>query len=532
MALNPERGGMGWRQRASIGTQVALAGVLALAATILVTWLAERGPLRWRADLTASNQNTLDAQTARILGELPVEVRADVFFSAPEGPTYGVALEAQSRMLRLLRLCADQSGANFRLDVHDLSDRTRLAPATQTRRHELGLLAIEPGGLVAISAGGRRQILRLAGEIAELDPGNADPRQGPLLPARLVRFRGEEALLSAVLRVCEDRTPVAVFTRGHGETDLESPAESGAALLKKELESQGFRVTTWDGSRGASLPEDCDVLVAAGPAQRFTDGEFAEIARYVEGGGRLLAALVAKNVGEHGLEGLLARFGIRVRGRGIVCAPVPAVTGGMQTGIAECAFLTVGFDGMPAQNTITDPLRVAGRRVYLFAARALERGEPPPRGRVVDILRAPPEAWLEQPASPAEERYDFQPGEGAEYGRHSVAMQAAFPPLAGAAAPRQGAPSESREARVVALGSSDALANHLLPSNRDFLVNAFDWLVSREYRVRVETASAEARRLDLSTSAPIERVWLWTVLLLPGACLGLGLLTAWRRRRT
>lgn len=531
MALTARTPGFDWRSRLSIGVQVLLATVLAAAATLLVTWLAERSTLRWRKDLTAAQENTLDPATQRVLREMPGEIQVDVFFSAPEPPFHVVGREVQGRMARLLRLAADQSGGRLAVEDHDLSDRTKLSARTQARRQELGIATIEPGGVLAVSSGGRRQMLRLRGDLADLDPGNIDQRQGPLTPARVASFRGEEALLSAILKVSEDRAPLVVFTSGHGELDLDGPGERGASLLKRELTTQGFRVTGWDGSRGVSLPA-CDVVVVLGAAQRFTDSEFAEIVRFVEGGGRALIALDPKGVAdEHGPEALLARFGVKARQRGIVCTPVPSATGGMQTGVPQCAYAVVGFEGMPAQNPMTDSLRTAGRRVYFFGARALERGTPPQAARVLDLLRSSPESWLELPLPGSEDRYDYQPEPTSERARFTLAMQVVFPP-ARAVGPRTGTSDDARlEARVLAWGSVDALANHLFASNRDFAVNAFDWLASREYRVRVDSRDREARRLDLSKPEPIGRVHTVAVLLLPGLCLLAGFATWWRRRR-
>lgn len=531
MALTGGGSRYDWRSRLGIGARVALAATLALLATVLATWLAERSGLRWRHDLTAAAENTLHPATQRVLGELPRDIAVDVFFSAPEPPYHVVGRDVQDRMRRLLRLASDQSGGRVAVEDHDLSDRTRLAARTQARRQELGISVIEPGGLVAVSAEGRRHVLRLRGDLADLDPGNADPRQGPVVPPRVAGFRGEEALLGAILKVSEDRTPLVVFTAGHGELDLDGPGERGAALLARELRAQGFGLESWNGARGAAFPKAADVAVVLGAEQRFTDAEFAELSSFVERGGRLLVALSPRAVGgEAGPEALLARFGAKPRDGGIVCSPMPSATGGLQTGIPQCAYAVVGFEGMPAQNPITDPLRMADQRVMFFASRAFDRTPPPRAARVLDILRSGPESWVEAPIA-GTDRYDYAPEADDERARFSLAMQVVFPPVLDAgAAPAAGDPARA-ESRVLALGSADALANHLLTTNRDFVVNAFDWLASREYRVRVESTSRASRRLDLADPEPVSRVHTVTVILLPGLCLVLWLCTWWQRRR-
>jgi len=531
MAVERGHGGYDWRSRLSIGARVALAAGLALAATILVGWIAERSELRWRHDLTAAGENTLHPATQRVLGELPRDIAVDVFFSPPEPPFHIVGREAQDRMRRLVRLAADQSGGRITVEDHDLSDRTKLGARTQARRQELGIAAIEPGGLVAVSSEGRRHVLRLRVEMADLDPGNADPRQGPVSPARMAGFRGEEALLGAVLKVSEDRAPLVVFTEGHGELDLKGATDRGAVLLSSELAAQGFRVESWNGVRGAAFPTSADIVVVLGASQRFTDGEFADLASFVERGGRLLVALGSRPVaGDGSPEALLARFGAKSRDGGIVCTPMPSATGALQTGIPQCAFAVIGYEGMPAQNPITDPLRTADLRVMLYAARAFDRSPPPRAARVIDLLRSAPESWIEAPID-ATGTYDYVPDAGVERTRYTLAMQIVFPPARDPSVAAPAADTARVEARILALGSVDVLANHLVSSNRDFIGNAFDWLASREYRVRVESSSRESRKLDLSDPDGVSRVYTVTVILLPGLCLFLGLATWWQRRR-
>ncbi|MCY2961491.1 MAG: Gldg family protein [Planctomycetota bacterium] len=531
MALARRSADYDWRSRLSIGARVVVAVVLALFATLLVTWIAERSELRWRHDLTAAQENTLNPATVRVLREMPRDIAVDVFFSAPEPPFHIVGREVQDRMRRLLRLAADQSGGRVAVEDHDLSDRTRLSPRTQARRQELGLAVIEPGGLVAVSSEGRRHVLRLRGDLADLDPGNADSRQGPVVPPRVAGFRGEEALLGAILKVSEGRTPIVVFTAGHGELDLDGPGERGAVLLARELKAQGFQVQSWNGARGTAFPA-ADIAVVLGADQRFTDAEFAELATFVDRGGRALVALGPRVVGgESSPEALLARFGAKSRDSGIVCMPMPSVSGGLQTGIPQCAYAVVGFEGMPAQNPITDPLRTADQRVMLFASRAFDRVAAPRGARVLDLLRSAPESWLEAPID-GTDRYDYAPENDTERTRYSLAMQVAFPPVRNPDATLPSSDPARAESRILAIGSADALANHLLVTNRDFVVNAFDWLASREYRVRVESTNRESRKLDLSDPVPVSRVHTVTVILLPGLCLCLGLLTLWLRRRS
>ena len=164
-----------------------------------------------------------------------------------------------------------------------------------------------------------------------------------------------------------------------------------------------------------------------------------------------------------------------------------------------------------------------------FASRAFDRSTPPKAARVLDLLRSGAEAWIESPIA-GTDRYDYIPDSDAERNRFSLAMQIAFPPSRTAEIVTAGDAARV-ESRVLAFGSVDALANHLLTTNRDFLANAFDWLASREYRVRIESTNPSARRLDLADPQPVSRIHTVAVILLPGLCAALGILTWSRRRR-
>lgn len=487
--------------------------------------------MRWRLDLTSSAQNTLDPTSASVLDKLPADVVVDVFFSASEPPFHQVGPLVQARMRRVLRLAADQSGERITIVDHDLSDRAHLPPETQSRMLELNQTMIEPGGLFVVSSGKRHEVVRLRPDIADIDPGQFDSRSGPTSPARIANFRGEDALMSALLKVSIGDAPKLYFTAGHGERPTASSDPSAISMLARELEGDGFDVASWDGSKQGALPTDAVVLAIIGPEQLFTAAEAVEIRRFVDGGGRLFAASGARDIeGPNSLASLLAPCGIRLRPRGVVAHPMPAPDGvGTRTGTPECGDIVIGSDGMPAQNPITESLRRAGRRVLVRQSRIVERGDVPPGGGVFDLLRSAPDSWHEM-LDPDAGAYAWRPDPSEETGRFPIAIQATYPPSQ--PVPEIRRPSGVRpESRVVAVGAADLVENYLFPSNRDFVMNAFDWLAKREYRVHISRSNPEARRVDLTQPGVLTRVFVVAVVALPLTCLLLGFFTAWKRRR-
>lgn len=523
------------RARVAILAQVIVGITLATAAVLLVTWLSERRGFRARFDLTQTSENTLDPVSIAVIEKLPEEIAIDVFFRAAENPLELVGAQAQDRMKKLLRRAADESGGKIVVEDHDLSNPSKLPPRSQVRREELKLLSLEPGGLIVVSAGTRREIVRLWPDIADLDPGHPGGPGIPFQPPRLVSFRGEEALMSALLKVSLATTPKVYVSQGHGEPSLQDGDQSGLAYLQTELAGDGFEVRPWDGARQGTLPSDCDVLALLGPEQSFSAAESIDIQRFVDSGGRLIAALgVGAIDGPDSLARLVEGFGVHARMRGFVAHPLPAPSGGEPTvGIAECSDIAIGPEGMPAMNPITEPLRLSNRRVSMLGAHVLERSEmqsaTPPS--VLDLLRAPEDSWLELPSAGTEDVFDWIPDDTAERARFRVAVASVFSPRM---KPLERTASDERsrpESRVVVTGSVDLFANHRMRNNRDFILNCFNWAASREYRVKVSKPSAETRRIDVKTEGQLARMTWIAIFTLPFVCVLLGVFTVWRRNR-
>ncbi|MBK7876585.1 MAG: GldG family protein [Planctomycetes bacterium] len=521
--------------RVAIGAQVAVTIVLALAAVLLVDWLSERPGLRVRADWTRDGANTLSPASLEVLERLPVDVKVDVFFQgrALERGLEMIGLEAQEHARKVLRLLQEASGGRIESEEHDLSDRRGNESPALARLAELELREVAPGGLVVVSSGKRSQVLQLRGDLCDLDPGYPGDQTTPPIPPRVAALRAEEAFVGALHKVAASDEPKVLFTIGHGELDPKSADVGGLAQLVLALEADGFRVASYDIQKQGPIPEECQLLVVLGPEQPFTETEAREVQNFLDTGGRLVAApdFKTEHDGPLSLAGLLDGYGIRPRMHGLLARPFAQASGEALTGIPDCAQNVIVFGhGMAAQNPVTEPLRRAGRRVYLPFARALDRSTALAGGTVIQILTSEPEDWcdLGDPSDPS--KHDWAPGAGELRGPFAVALQAVYPARRSPPAAR-GVPGGRAEGRILCVGSSAAFTNQLLPANRDFLLNAFNWASSREYRVSVGAKSPQARRIDVGQGNALQRIHLVAVFLLPGVMLALGLLTAWRRRR-
>lgn len=528
MALSgDERASMSRLERWSIAARVVLALAVAVACALLATRILETRFLRARFDLSQDRSNTLDPLMVGVLARLEEEVVVDAYFTPSDPPFEVVGAEVQDRTRRLLRLMSDESGGLLRVELHDVARRGRPSARAEARRGELQLSAIEPGGLVVLSRGKRKELVRLRGGLADLDPGNPDPRLAPWAPARIVSFRAEESLAAALLALADDEEPVVALVAGQGGLDPRRTDDFGASLFVRELQDDGFRVVPVDLERGQALPEDTRVVALLSIAQPLSESAAKVVTDFVDAGGRLYASVGGSIEGAGGLGAVVARYGIGIDSDGIVARGVPSLGGSLEEGSPSCADLSIGLDGMAGMNQVTDPLRAAGRRVYLRASRALARGTPPAGASVIELLRAPDKSWIDRP-DPAG-RHDWRRGAGELPGRPIVAMQALMPALAPVPAARR-RPDERPETRVLVVGAGEVAANWMLPQNRDFTLLCFNWLAARDTRVALKRQDPAARRLDLSRADALSGIYLVAVWLAPLACALLGLLVWWRRR--
>jgi hypothetical protein len=519
----------GRRTRLRFGAQFALAGVLFALLALLLTRLSERSFLRLRMDWTRGAENSLEPQALEVLARLPEEVTIDVFLRAADYPLEELVIQAQERVRRLLYVLRDASDGRVHLVQHDLS-AGRVDDPTQTRLSELGTREVPPGGLIGVSCGKRSTLVKLRGEIADFDLGDPRGAYGPPRPAALVSFRGEEALVNALLKVARSDSPHLLFVSGHGEYDPASAEILGLSRLKAALEADGFVVGSWDGQKTPEVPDDCRVLAVVGPLQPFSAGEFAAIRRYVERGGRLFCAPHPNPLPEqNSLGSLLSPWGIVIAPRGIVALPFLDVTGQPRYGKAECGQQIVDASGL-SQHPITDTLRRSGRRVAILNSHALAIGTGLPGSTVLQVLRSAEGSWLDLPQEGATVG-DWQPSATERHGPFVLAAAILFPPQAGAGPPLRPAEDQRAEAHVFVFGAAQCLLNVNWEDDCDLVLNAFNWAAARDWRVSVSVHSQEQRRLDLQDERKVSRVHLGIVIVLPLVSLLLGLFTAWRRRR-
>jgi ABC-2 type transport system permease protein len=508
------------------------AAALVLVIAVLTNVLGGRHFLR--GDWTAAGLYELSPKTRAVLAELPRPVAMTVFLY-PRSENEEDRLVAGLLRELLLRM---QQVAGDRMSVEYVDPDRAPARAEQVQRtHGISPYELSQGVVVVASGARARYVPRddLADEGTD-DVGGA---------RRMRAFRGEAALLSALLTVNEDRAPTVCFLQGHGEPSIDSFEDGGYASFAEDLRRDAFQVRGVDLPRsglraaGALAPPGagpgigCDALVIAEVQSGYAATELETIGRYLDGGGRLLLAQgpVFDRTGTTflrvGVEPLAARFGI-VLGDAVLVDPV---RGSDVEGPSVWIARREGYGHHPVT------ARLGGRPTTWARARPLERiaaatapTSPTAAVVVTALVSSGPDAWGETDLATIRGERDLVFDAAVERrGPLAVAMAAEMPPMPGA----DGRPA--RAPRAVVLGTGRLVTNDRLSGllvrdfNRDLALSAIAWLTDRPERAGVGPKVPADVRLSLDTGTAT-RAFVLYVVALPLLALGLGIFAWWRRR--
>lgn len=510
--------------RLGIGAQVALTGLLALAAVLMINWLAARPQVRVRWDLTETEQNTLSTATQGVLDQLPAEVTIDVFFREEAGPLAGVAGIIMARAQRMLGLFRELSYGNVRVRYNDTTD----ADLIEERKKALRLHGIE--NCLVVSYQGHREVVRVKGDLGTIDPGQPDPRLPGFREPRLVEDRIERAVSAAILKVTKGDALEVVFLSGHSPVfDTSDETAEGMSLVRDMLmDEEGFLVNRWNPNEGDPFPDSAALIAVVGPSDPLSDETLAKLGEFVQDGGRLVVASppLDADLERSRLNELLTPLKLEIQ-EGLVCQLFRDPSTGQELdGHARVAMYGVNPNNM-GQHELMRPFRSSARSFLMNGCHPVRFTGQPHQGTNATLFTSEIQAWVDLPN--AEGNYDLRFGEGEPNSRKfSLAAASRFRPDGTDTVAALEAKSESR---VVVVGSANSFNNQHFEANRDFVRNIFNWALAREYRLSISPKNPDLRlwpdeKLDqLPSFARLVQI------LMPGLCLILGIVFAVLRSR-
>ncbi|GBD26582.1 hypothetical protein HRbin30_01914 [bacterium HR30] len=126
-----------------------------------------------------------------------------------------------------------------------------------------------------------------------------------------IQFVDEEGITSALIRLTRQTTRAVCFVTGHGEhSPFDTDERRGYTEVAKALEREGFSIRELNFIPQGGLPEECRVVVLAGPTKDLLPGEATALESYLRHGGQVL--LLIDPGAPPSVITFLERFGVRV----------------------------------------------------------------------------------------------------------------------------------------------------------------------------------------------------------------------------
>lgn len=472
-------------RRVLVGTNAIFMALLAMVLLVIVNFVSFRHYQKW--DLTEMGENTLSQKTANVLASLEDDITIIVCDRAAN-PRGGLA-EVYERLMSLLKLYEEES---TRIKVEILSpdtdpEKAKLLLGRHGVEASLGAL----GDDVFVVRGDRVKNVKMNAMMEwRQDPSN------PFVGPRPTVFKGEGSITSAVLAVMEDAQTKLYVLVGHGEKSISDGEAQGMMEVASALKRDNFALEELAGIPSLGVPEDCDCLIILGPRVPLASAEVDSLGRYLARGGRVFVSL---DYGvESGLEGLLARWGVRLR-NDVVISLDANTRGG-----SPAAIVTMSF----GDHEIVAPLR--GFMVVFNFTRSIAAGASP-IAEVTPLVTSSRQSYSETDIETLQREQISKRGPDDTMGPLvlGVAVQEVdprrTPPAANARA----------KARMVVFGDTDVFSNGLTGSGRvgnlDLCRNSINWLVERKDLIAIEPRPEKQHILVVDDAGKRAVFWLMVV---------------------
>jgi ABC-2 type transport system permease protein len=459
-------------RRWKIGFDVVLRTVLVLAVVVMVNYLGTK--FYGRFYLSSQTQVKLSSRTLSVVHSITNRVTVTVYYDKTDDwyPT-------------IIALLNEYRSANPNISVKAV-DYVRDAGEAQKIKEQYKLSSAQDKDLVIFDSDGHVKIVNgdaLTQVKLEQVP-NATEREYRRKP---VAFNGEMAFTALLLAVENPKPLKAYFLQGHGEPSLSDSGETDYQKFGAVLAENYIATSPLNLLGDSTIPDDCNLLIIAGPRSAFSEAELEKIDQYLVQGGRLFMLFNYFSI-KHptGLEPILARWGVNV---------IPDVVVDPKNTINGQDVIIYNFSAHPTVNPLTQ------LAIDLILPRPISK---------VD--------WKNPPAdAPKLDEIAFSGPQSTLMGDPTAAPRS-YPLMAAVEQkPVPGASNTRGTMRMIVAGDSFFLGNRQIESgaNRDFAGYAANWLLDRtvlldgigprpvtEYRLMITRVQLQRVRWVLLAALP------------------------------
>ena len=449
--------------------------ILWVALYIEVNFLAYRHNTRW--DLTKSKQHTISDSTIEVIKDLHQEIRLTAFYTGLP-PKY---------LEDLLNEYSRHSNGKIVTEIID--------PIVQ-----IGYAA-QFGSTIS----GKEQKIFVQSGIEKREVDFTD------------KILTEDQLTNAIVRVTRKVRRV-YFLLGHNEYDIYEEDDSGLKAFEVLLGSNHVISKRLMLGIEGKVPEDCDVLVIAGPKSQFTEKEEVIINEYLENGGDALFLIENTVVTtpdnplteeekslNPSLNSILNNWGITIADDVVI----------------DLSSHASGDVGSPATRNYMAHRSIVNDLDYTFFVRPRSISILP--GRRPTIRLAPVILTASDKNSWGETNRELEV-------KYDEGIDRAGPVPIAFALWEQKEKNEVSDTRIIVITDADFLTNAYIGqySNAHLGINAINWLSEVDYQVFFGNKDIDVHRLDLTSQ---QRRMVGVVLLLMPLLIATTGIIVWMRRR-
>ncbi len=474
------------RRSTQAGTNALLTTVALLIIVAVVNLFAFRYSVTF--DLTENQQFTLFSQSQALVKSLENPVKIWVFDSSPNN--------RDKELLKNYQRYSNQ----FSFEFVDPDQKPNLVKEFK----------VNSQGDVFIEYGDKKQLVQTLINFNQREP------------------LSEIKLTNAIEKIRQTQTSSVYFLQGHGESALNTSKE-GLSGAVAGLESKGFKVNPLNLAEKATIPEDADVIVLAGPQRALLKAEVAALSRYQDQGGEVLVMVGAEI--DAGLDPWLKNWGATLDRRIVV-----DVSGaGQMLGLGPAAPIVTRYGEHPITRDFNNGISIfpLSRPIATVKTQGVT---------AVTLLEAS-ENMLAKTELTQELEYDptvdlrgpFDLGIALERTPLPSPTVSPSPDVSPSPSPSPDPtprPKDLKPAKLVVIGNALFATNEWFNEqlNGDIFLNSVQWLANQdEQPLSIRPKEPTNRRLNLTPLQASLVGWLsWIVVPLVG--LGLAVFTWWRRQ--
>ena len=459
-------------------TNAIVISIIVLVILGLVNFVAYRHT--YRIDTTANHQYSLSEQTHKVLTHLKKDVHVIGFFRTEENR-------------RAKDLFTEYAHISSKFSYELVDPDKRPAIARKYGRISYGTIVV----------------------------------QGPQKIERINKTT-EEELTNAIIKVTRKGKKWIYFLEGHGEHDIDQAlsgpkGREGMAVAKNALMSQYYGVKKLMLISEKKIPEDCAVLVIAGPRTGLLQIESNIIENYLDKGGKAL--IMIDPAPSASLQDVLSPWGIHADND--VILDVSGV--GQLFGAGPSIPVVTNY----GSSMITKDLK--GMITAFPLARSLSKESDSDKKSdldIVDLLKTGPKSWGETNISLFMNQNKAGFNAGQDKKGPLVLGMAVTKTVEAASASTRSAAGAKKKTRLVVYGDSDFATNAWFhfQKNGDLFLNSVNWLAEESDLVAIRARSPEDRRVNLTKEQSKLLLWIG-VILFPLAIVLLGIGVYTKRRK-